>query len=178
MSRISPNKILRKPPFDPDKEEIELLIEDGWSDSRIAKFYGVTKDTIWCRRQRWGLVSGVEVKNKTYLDDITQLWISGYTPDEIAGVLKISLQMVYAKMRQYHIRDAPRMGVTAPTMSASDVGRHISDSPNDDELVLVTYKRQPRYALVPIDDYMDLVQIAKKYQERPNLLKEVKQPNS
>jgi DNA invertase Pin-like site-specific DNA recombinase len=164
MSRISPNKILRKPPFDSDKEEIERLIDDGWSDSRIAKFYSVTKDTIWCRRQRWGLVSGVEVKNKSYLEDITQLWVSGYTPNEIADVLKISLQMVYAKMRQYHIRDAPRMGVTATTMSASDVGRHISDSPFEDELILVTYKRQPRYALVPIDDYTDLIQIEKRYQ--------------
>ena len=167
MSRISPNKILRKPPFDPDKGEIEHLIDEGWSDSKIANHYKVTKDTIWCRRQRWGLVSGVEVKNKSYLEDITQLWISGYTPDEIADVLKISLQMVYSKMRQHHIRDIPRMGVTAPTMSASDIGRYISDSPNEDELVLVTYKRQPRYALVPIDDYMDLVQIEKKYKDLP-----------
>mgnify|MGYP006101340391 FL=1 len=165
MSRISPNKILRKPPFDPDKGEIESLIDEGWSDSKIANHYNVTKDTIWCRRQRWGLVSGVEVKNKSYQEDITQLWISGYTPDEICDVLKISLQMVYAKMRQHHIRDIPRMGIKAPTMSASDIGRYISDSPNDDELVLVTYKRQPRYALVPIDDYMDLLQIEKKYQE-------------
>lgn len=164
MSRISPNKILRKPPFDSDKEEIERLIDEGWSDSKIAKHYNVTKDTIWCRRQRWGLVSGVEVKNKNYLEDITQLWISGYTPNEISEVLEISLQMVYSKMRQHHIRDTPRMGVTSPTMSASDVGRHIGDNPLEDELVLVTYKRQPRYALVPIDDYMDLVQIQERYQ--------------
>ena len=157
MSRTSPNKVLRKPPFDHDQPDVEQFIAEGWSDSKIAKHYGVTKDTVWCRRQRWGLISGVEIKNQSYIADITALWEAGYTPAEISDVLKISLQMVYSKMRQYQIRDVQRLGVDAPSMSAGDLGRYITDDPNEDAVVLITYRRQPRFAAIPIDDYQDLL---------------------
>lgn len=170
MSRTSPNKVLRKPPYDSDQPEVEQLIADGWSDSKIAKHYNVTKDTVWCRRQRWGLISGVEIKHQSYITDITALWEAGYTPAEIADVLNISLQMVYSKMRQYQIRDVHRLGLDVPSMSAGDLGRYINDDPKEDALVLITYKRQPRYAAVPIDDYQDLKhQLAMAQKEIHNL---------
>ena len=79
MSRTSPNAVLLKAPFDSDYEAVKDLIQQGYSDSAIAKIYNVTKDTIWCRRRRWGLPSGWEKKEQRFIDDMGELWKNGYT---------------------------------------------------------------------------------------------------
>lgn len=154
MSRTSPNKVLYKPPFDDQQHEVLQMINDGWSDSKIAQHYDVTKDTIWCRRARWGFPSGSETRDRKLVDDITELWKNCYTVDEIAKVLNISECVVYVKMREYKIRDIPRLGLDVTTVSLSELGRSIPEDPNEDETLLVTFNRQPRFVMMPVDDYI------------------------
>jgi IS30 family transposase len=157
MSRTSPNKLLRKAPFDSDRSAIEQLINQGQSDSRIAKLYNVTKDTIWCRRARWGFVSGWEVKETTAIENISELWKHGYTVEEIAESLGISKQIVYTKMQGNNIRQLPRMGIDAPNMSLTELRHAITNKEVDeDELVVVTHNRLPKWIMIPIEDYQDL----------------------
>ena len=157
MSRTSPNKILYKPPFDYQRDEVLQMIQDGWSDSKIAQHFNVTKDTIWCRRARWGFPSGSEMRNKKLIDDITELWKHCYTVEEIADVLQISQCIVYLKMREHNIRNIPRLGLDIREVSISELGRQISEDPDQDEALLITFKQQPRFVLLPIDDYIQKV---------------------
>lgn len=154
MSRTSPNKILYKPPFDHQQNTVLQMIEDGWSDSKIAQHFGVTKDTIWCRRARWGFPSGSEMRDQKLVDDITELWKHCYTVEEIAEVLKISECVVYVKMRDHNIRSVPRLGLDVPSVSLSELGRSISEDPEQDEVLLVTFNRQPRFVLMPVEEYI------------------------
>lgn len=158
MSRTSPNAVLLKAPFDSDYEAVKDLIQQGYSDSAIAKIYNVTKDTIWCRRRRWGLPSGWEKKEQRFIDDMGELWKNGYTVKEIASVLQVSTQMVYAKMREHKIRNLPRMGVDAPEVCLTDLRNlFIHDSGDEDKVIVVTHNRLVKWALVPIEQYTDLL---------------------
>lgn len=156
MSRVSQNEVLRKAPFDEDKDDIKALIDQGWSDSQIAQKYDVTKDTIWCRRQRWRFLSGAEMKERQLVDSITTLWQAGYSVSEMTDVLNISAHTIYLKMRYYDIRSIPRMNIDAPSISVSELTKYVSDSLDADEKLVVTYKRQPRFVLVPVDDYHEM----------------------
>jgi IS30 family transposase len=157
MSRTSPNKVLRKPPFDTDRSAIEQLINQGKSDSSIASIYNVTKDTIWCRRMRWHLPSGWEIKDKNLLNDITELWKNSYTVDEIADLLKVSKQIIYCKMQENKIRQIPRMGIDAPNYSLTELRNALTNKKVDENaLVVVTHNRLPKWVMLPIEDYQDL----------------------
>jgi hypothetical protein len=167
MSRTSPNLELRKAPFDSDKENIYSLISEGYSDQHIAEIYSVTRDTLWCRRQRWGFKSGCEIKEEKLKSDMTELWKNGYTVNEIAKVLDISLQVIYTKMRLYKIRSISRMGIEAVNMSLTEIRQAVSSGKiTDDDLVVVNHSRLPKWVLVPIEQYQDL--IAGVFQELRN----------
>lgn len=97
-------QVLRKPPFDSDRTEVEELIKKGWSDTKIADYYGVRKCIIWSRRQRWGLNSGSAKAKNTFIEDIILLWQKGYSPREIAELLNTTLQRVYVTMRHKNLR--------------------------------------------------------------------------
>lgn len=157
MSRTSPNRYFRKAPYDSDKATITLLVSQGLSDSEIAEKYGVTRDTIWCRRQAWNIESGCGVKENKLKADMLELWKNGYTIKEVASVLGISVQVTYSKMREYNIRKTPRMGVNAPNMSLTEVRQALaSDDIDEEQVILITHKRLPKWALVPIEQYQDL----------------------
>ena len=158
MSRTSPNSVLLKAPFDSDKDAVKALIDQGYSDSAIAKKFGVTKDTIWCRRQRWGFPSGWEIREITLIDSMGELWKNGYTVKEIADVLNVSVQMVYAKMREHSLRELPRMGVEAPVVCLTDLRNlYINGQGDEDQVIVVTHNRLVKWALVPIEQYTDLL---------------------
>lgn len=157
MSKETYNNVLRKAPFDSDRPAIEELIKQGYSDAKIAKKYKVTKGTIWCRRKRWGLESSWELAENTLKDSLAELWKNGYTVEEMADTLDLELQMLYLKMRQYKIRELPRMGVDGPSMSLTELRQSFTNKSLDDEtVVLVTHNRTPKWALVPIEQYQDL----------------------
>jgi transposase len=156
MSRQSPNKLLRKSPFDSDKTNIAKLVNNGWSDARIAQHYNVNRDTIYCRRQRWNLPNGCDVKADTNIEAITQLWTTGYTVAEIAEYLHISEPSVYTKIRKTKLRAIPRIGIDAPSVSLSDLRNVFSDAASENKTYIVTYNKLPRWVLVPIEDYQDL----------------------
>ncbi|WP_370242842.1 hypothetical protein [Marisediminitalea sp.] len=151
-------KVLRKPPFESDRKDIEKLIyEKHWSDIQIADHYGVAKDTIWSRRMLWNLPSGSSLREAKLKEDITELWKAGYDVNETADVLEISPQMVYTKMRQYNIRNIPRMGIDAPELSLTELRQTINtDNFDDSATVVVTHNRQPKWVLMPVEDYNDL----------------------
>jgi hypothetical protein len=155
MSRTSPNKVLYKPPFDTDRDDVLSMIKQGWSDSKIAHHVGVTKDTIWCRRARWGFPSGSEMRNSKLISDITILWENCYSAEEIANVLGLSTCIVYLKMREHNIRSVPRLGLNIREVSTSELGREITEDATQDEKLLITYRQQPRFVLVPIDEYIE-----------------------
>lgn len=158
MSRTSPNKTLYKPPYDHQKDEVLALINEGWPDSKIAAHFGVTKDTIWCRRLRWGFPSGSEIRDRNRIDDITELWKHGYTVEEISDVLGISECVIYVKMREHGIRDIPRLGLGMPSMSLSELGHRMTEESDYDQAMLITWKRLPRFVLIPVDDYLQSLQ--------------------
>jgi len=158
MARTSPNIELRKAPFDSDREHITTLVNDGTSDQEIAKIYKVTPDTIWCRRNRWGLVSGCEIRKAKLQADMSALWINGYSVEEIAEVVGYSLQVIYTKMRLYNIRSLPRLGIRAPNMSLTELRQAVGDGHiTEDSVVVVNHNRLPKWVLVPVDQYQDLV---------------------
>lgn len=154
-------QVLRKAPFDSDRAEVESLIAKGWSDTKIADHYGVRKYNIWSRRKRWGLGSGSEQCKRTFLEEMTLLWQKGYSPKEMAELLNTTLQRIYVTMRDINLRAIPRMGLNVKEISSSDVGRYITEEIADDltkdRLVVVTHRRQPRYVLVPVEEYTDLL---------------------
>ncbi|MHC6648115.1 helix-turn-helix domain-containing protein [Alteromonas sp. HB246098] len=157
MNRIDPLPYLRKPPFDSDKPEVEKLIYDGKSDAEIAHIFNVTKDTIWSRRKRWNLPSGSEIREAQIKDGLTQMWIECYTPQEMAEVLGINEQTVYAKLNEYRIRDIPRMGINAPVVPFASLKQGITPE-QEDEVWVISHNRVPKWALVPIDQYKDLIE--------------------
>ncbi|WP_269519521.1 helix-turn-helix domain-containing protein [Alteromonas sp. BMJM2] len=148
--------ILRKPPFDSDRPQIENLINDGYSDSVIAERFNVTKDTIWSRRKRWKLPSGSEMRDKQLVDSMRVLWKECYSVPEMAETLNISEQMVYMKLSQHKIRETPRLGITTPVIPFATLKQGITPE-DEDETLIITHKRKPKWALVPIDQYQDLV---------------------
>ncbi|QPG06931.1 hypothetical protein IT774_07460 [Salinimonas marina] len=155
MNRSSPLPILRKPPLESDKKDVIQYIADGKSDSEIAMIYGVTKDTIWSRRQIWRLESGSAVRERQNKDALIAMWTNGYTPEEMSHLLGLSIQVVYAKLREYRIRDLPRMGIDAPTMSLASLRQGLI--PEDDETItIITHKRIPKWVMVPVEQYQDL----------------------
>lgn len=155
MNRTFP-PILRKPPFESDRAEIEDLINKCKSDSEIAFIFGVTKDTIWSRRKLWKLPSGSEKREEQIIESLKVLWKECYSPPEMAEALGISEQMVYAKITQHKIRDIPRLGIDAPTIPFDTLRQGIA--PEDEDITMViTHKRKPKWALVPIDQYQDLI---------------------
>ena len=148
-------KILRKAPFESDRKDIEdLIYNKHLSDQEIADLYGVAKDTIWSRRLLWDLPSGSEQKELHIKDSITQYWVHGYTVNEMAEALETNTQLIYNKMEQYNIRQIPRYGIPAPVMSLTDLRQDISEL--SDGVVVVTHNRQPKWVLVPIEEYQDL----------------------
>ena len=155
MNRTFP-PILRKPPFNSDRPEIEHLINIGKSDSEIALIYDVTKDTIWSRRKLWNLPSGSEKKEEQTIESLKVLWKECYGVPEMAEALGISEQMVYAKLAQHKIREIPRLGIEAPTIPFDTLRQGIAPEDEDTTLV-ITHKRKPKWALVPIDEYQDLI---------------------
>lgn len=152
----TPEPVLRKPPLESDKDHVHNLILQGHSDEEIARHFDVTKDTIWSRRKLWGLPSGSSYKDSRIENELTVLWQACYTVKEIAKVTGMSLQRVYMNMRKYGIRDKPRLGIDARSASLSEL-RQKFEPENDDEVLLVTHKRVPKWVLVPVDQYQDLL---------------------
>lgn len=147
---------LRKAPFDSDRQQIENLIQLGKSDAEIATIYNVTKDTIWTRRKRWNLKSGSEVREEQIVESLKVLWRECYSVPEMVEALDISEQMVYMKLAQYKIRDMPRLGLTAPVIPFATLKQGITPE-DEEETLIITHKRKPKWALVPIEHYQDLV---------------------
>lgn len=156
MNRTFP-PILRKSPFEHDRQDIEKLINTGKSDAEIALIYGVTKDTIWSRRKRWHLPSGSEIKEKQLVESLRVLWENYYSVSEIAETLTISEQTVYSKLTQYRIREISRLGVDATTMAFTSLKQGV-DPDKEDEVIVITHNRAPKWALVPFEQYKDLVE--------------------
>lgn len=158
MNKYQPSEFFRKPPFLKDKPTLEAMIQEGKSDSQIAAQFNVAKDTIRCRRIVWGLSkSGSATKEELLKENIERLWKEGYSVIETADLLGLSEQAIYKKMRQYSVRSIPRMGLEAPTLSLTEL-RHsfTKNGLDEDQVVLVTHNRTPKWALVPIDQYQDL----------------------
>lgn len=150
--------IPQRTPKDSDKPIVEALLKQGWSDCKIGQHFNVSKDTIRLRRITWGLVSGLITREESLKENISELWKNGYTVEEIAECLGVSLQVVYTKMRLYKIRELPRMGIDAPNMSMTELRQSFTDGlVDEDTVVLVTHNRLPKWALVPIEQYQDLV---------------------
>ena len=73
-------------------------------------------------------------------------------------MLQVSTQMLYAKMREHKIRNLPRMGVDAPEVCLTDLRNlFIHDSGDEDKVIVVTHNRLVKWALVPIEQYTDLL---------------------
>lgn len=95
------------------------------------------------------------MRNSKLISDITILWENCYSAEEIANVLGLSTCIVYLKMREHNIRSVPRLGLNIREVSTSELGREITEDATQDEKLLITYRQQPRFVLVPIDEYIE-----------------------
>jgi len=149
---------LKQPPLDSDRDEVTKLIYEGKSDAVIADLFNVAKVTIWERRREWGLPSGSEIKETLLVSNIKTLWQEAFTTKEISETLKISTRIIYARMKEHNIRAIPRMGLALPNMSFTQIKNALIDKElKEDTTVMVTYNSTPKWALVPIEEYQDLV---------------------
>ncbi len=133
-----------------------LAHNSGISDAEIAFIYDVAKDTIWSRRKLWKLPSGSKQKESEIIDSLKVLWRECYSVEEMAFFLQISEQTVYAKLKKHNIRDIPRLGIDAPTIPFDALRQGVPQE-DDDTVVVITHKGKPKWALVPIEQYQDLI---------------------
>ena len=157
MRSSLPEKYLRSRPLEEDKPVFLQMVKKGLSDSEIAAHFGATKHLIWQRRKDWNLPQSQSAQQNKIKDDLITLWKEGYLPKEIASHLGLALSTVYAKMRQMAIRKIPRMGFKSDrTLSLHELTQ-ANKNLSDEEVILVTRNRVPRWVLVPVDQYQDLV---------------------
>jgi len=158
---------LRKSPYDSDRPQIEELITQGMTDTQIANIYGVIRDTIHSRRKRWGLLSAIDLRDLTLKDDMTTLWQNGYTVQEMADCLKINLHVVYTKAREYNLRSKSRIAIDAQSLTITELNvAYANNAFNDEDTVVITYNRLPKWVLVPVEQYQDMA--SGLYQETNN----------
>lgn len=145
-----------KPPYDNDRAIIEQLIKDGHSDVAIADMYGVSKDTIRARRSDWGLNTGFENRQSNLVDCVKTYWQNGYCVKEIANAIGKSETIVYNTMQRHGIRDLPVHGIDAQVVSLSHLKELLVDPFQQDQTLVVTYSKVPKWVLSPLDTYLEL----------------------